>query len=679
MSRRKCLVLQVLCLCFVCMAACDPKQETVPDKPLDTLQDRRARQDVEALLENLPDMLDALAMLQATKAHTLATALDPAQQGNLPVASHSDLPAVRSLYAPSGMTPRWFDAQGELGSDGVAWLASIKAVETSHGLFAAEFYLPQIDDALRLSSKPPAWKATTLTPNQREALTGWFEQNAARFEQDEDNARLLGALLETGAPLAHLQADIDTRTQSYTTQLSARHRADVLLSSALVHYVRRMKLNNPVWTEDRAWPEALQLTSETPKEARPEIKTARRHVLLEESLSEFFARTKAVRDVLNAHTPHFEQYGRLMTSYARYQKIVAEGGWLTLPETASGLKQGASSPDVALIKARLRAEGMWDGDDSETFGVALKEAIVHYQHTHQIWEKGFMTKETWRSMNVPASRRLLRIRYSLERWRNIRIGGDEEFVYVNIPDFHGEVWGDDERKLRFPVVTGSARKEWDKKKRKHVRPRATKLFSDTMEYVVFNPYWNVPKGIVEDEILPKLEEEPDYLETHNYEWHELSSGNRIMRQTPGKHNALGLVKFLFPNDHNIYLHDTNQKGFFSYPIRAFSHGCMRVEDPMKLAEYMLRRDGKWQDNAIKNWTKPGGGEVWVKLNKPLAVHVEYVVVRVDDEGHAHFLADIYDMESKPMTRIASKDRAYSILDSARSLTSAHKKIVAAGL
>ncbi len=656
--------------------ACETKQETVPDKPLDTLQDRRARQDVDALLENLPQMLDALASYQATQANTLAMVLDPAQQANLPTSSHEDLPAIRSLYAPSKMTPRWFDEQGELNADGVAWFASIKELDTAHGLFSTEFHRTHIEDALALSAPLKPWKPIALDEAQKDALTQWFEKHASSYEKDEDNARLLKALLETGAPLASLQADIDTRTQAYATQLTARHRADVLLSSALARYVRRMKLDNPVWSEDREWPEAMQLTSGTPKDARKAIKIARRHLLIEEALEPFFARKSTSREVLTAHEPPFEQYGRLMKAYKRYQAIVADGGWQPLPESVVKLKKGASSPDVKLIKARLRAESMWDGDDSESFDEALEKAITHYQHTHQIWEKGFMTKETWRSMNVPASRRLLRIRYSLERWRNMRIGPDDEYVFVNIPDFHGEVWGEGERKLRFKVVTGSARKEWNPRTRKHERPRATKLFSDTMEYVVFNPYWNVPKGIVEEEILPKLEEEPDYLETHNYEWHDLPSGNRVMRQTPGAHNALGLVKFLFPNDHNIYLHDTNQKGFFRYPIRAFSHGCMRVKEPMKLAEYLLRRDGKWRDGVIKKWTKPGGGEYWVKLDKPLPVHVEYVVVRVDDEGHAHFLADIYTMESKPMTKLSGKDRAYSILDSARAITT-KKMIVAA--
>lgn len=687
------LVLSSFMLCST--MGCETKQDLPPTQRIDSLEDKQARRDADALRKNLPALLDALARSNGRGVTTLASTLEVSAQSELPASSHPNLPGLRTLYAANAMELRWFEKEApyDLSPEGLSWVSALKEVERTHGIFDEEFELATIQQALATLNEPRPSLEVDLDEAQQEALTSWFETHASAYEADADNARLLEALLAEQGPLAVFEPSIAALSEHYARQYKALHEADLLLSSALMTYARRMRFQNKAWQRDAKARHKeedtqnadAQIGSSSEEDSAQAAKKETPPTLSPEKLAEaaikpFFTRADdaapSLPALLESLQPPFEQYGRLTKAYQRYQDIVAQGGWQELPESVVGLKPGSSGPAVTLLKQRLRAEKMWDGDDSETYDKALAEAVKHYQHTHQIWEKGFITKETWRSMNIPAYRRMLRIRYSLERWRNLRIGPDEDYIYVNIPDFHAELWSGQERELRFRVVTGSARKEWNPKTRKHERPQATKLFSDTMEYVVFNPYWNVPKGIVESEISPKLEENPDYLEENFYEWHDLPSGNRIMRQTPGVHNALGLVKFLFPNDHNIYLHDTNQKGYFDYPIRAFSHGCIRVQEPMKLAEFLLKRDGQWSSDLIARHTKPGGGESWITLKKPLPVHIEYVVVRVDDEGHAHFLADIYNLEAKPMTDISAKDRAYGVASLARSLSSAKQDKIA---
>ena len=661
---------------------CEGKQD--PHLSADeTLQDARARQDVDALEQRLPALLDALARREAGSHLALDPWLAPGSEAKLPARARATLPMLRALYAgDKGASSRWVQAEGDgLNDEATSWIAALQDVELTHGIFSEELLLEQIiadRDAAEVDIAP---LSVTLSEADHEALSVWFERYASRFDGDQDNARLLAELLAPKAPLHGLSRDLVAQTERYATKRAALERTELALSAALVLYAQRMKFNNPAWQRDREapWPPELAELPEGDPLAKRGVLKARGELLAVEALAPFFGHDISLSELLEGLAPPFEQYPRLIQAYARYQRIVEAGGWSPLPEQIVGLQRGASSPEVSAIKQRLRAEGMWRGDDSERFDEALERAVKHYQYTHQIWEKGSITAETWRSMNVPATRRLLRVRYALQRWRELRIGPDREYVYVNIPDFHGEMWSERERELRFKVVTGSAQKEWNPQRQRRERPRATKLFSDTMEYIVFNPYWNVPKGIVEEEILPKLEEEPEYLEENDYEWHDLDSGHRVMRQTPGTHNALGLVKFLFPNNHNIYLHDTNQKGFFAYPIRAFSHGCIRVQDPMELAEHLLKREGKWSEGAIASWTRPGAGEYWLKMEKPLPVHIEYVVARVDDEDHTHFLADIYDMEAKPMTALLGKQGAFDVLAMARSLAAREEKIVSAGL
>jgi murein L,D-transpeptidase YcbB/YkuD len=323
------------------------------------------------------------------------------------------------------------------------------------------------------------------------------------------------------------------------------------------------------------------------------------------------------------------------------------------------LKRGSSSEHIPTVKERLRIEGYFDGDDSKTFTNELRRALLTYQRTHQLWENGWLTPQTMRSLNDTATERWNQIRLTLERWRESRVGPDTHYVHVNIPDFHASVWRDGERDMYFKIVVGSTSKERTDDGEliyKHATPR----FSDRLDYIVFNPYWNVPESIREKELEPKFEEKPEHFEEKHYEYFTDRNGHRFLRQKPGPHNALGKVKFLFPNRYNVYMHDTPDKHLFKHPFRAYSHGCVRIQDPMKFAHYLLDLDGRWKDEKrqekLDEWYAKEG-ETWVNLRHELPVHIEYFVVRVDDNGHANFLADLYRLDRPRMKKIAAKVEA----------------------
>jgi murein L,D-transpeptidase YcbB/YkuD len=165
------------------------------------------------------------------------------------------------------------------------------------------------------------------------------------------------------------------------------------------------------------------------------------------------------------------------------------------------------------------------------------------------------------------------------------------------------------------------------------------IFKGDMKYIVFSPYWNIPESIIKKEILPKLQKNPNYLEQNNMEWW---NGGKI-RQRPGVDNALGLVKFVFPNSYNIYLHDTPSKHLFNAEKRTFSHGCIRISEPVKMIEYLLQNDSSWNSERIYN-AMYGGYERQVQLKKNIPVYIVYFTAFVDEKGLLNFRKDIYNRD-----------------------------------
>ena len=335
--------------------------------------------------------------------------------------------------------------------------------------------------------------------------------------------------------------------------------------------------------------------------------------------------------------PQHPQYALLMQSLAQYRAIVEAGGWVRV--SPRSLHEGSVSSRVRELKERLQIEGYYDGPIDNVYDEALTQAVTSYQESHQMDVTGETHNMFWSSLNVPAERRLAHIELTLQRWRESRFEYEGYYVFVNVPDFHAEVWRDGERLARFRVVVGNNTRECNPETGLMELANATPLIRAEIEYLVFNPYWNVPPRIRQDELDLELMENPLWLQENGFEVVVTETGPRI-RQLPGEENALGQVKFIFPNLYNIYMHDTPLRRYFRLPIRAYSHGCVRVHEPLEFAELLLTQDGHWDAEEVQAIID-SRVETARHLDAHVPIAIEYYVVRVDDEGRTNFLSDVY--------------------------------------
>jgi murein L,D-transpeptidase YcbB/YkuD len=285
---------------------------------------------------------------------------------------------------------------------------------------------------------------------------------------------------------------------------------------------------------------------------------------------------------------------------------------------------------------------------SMVFDSTMMKAVKNFQQRFGLTVDGVIGADMISELNVPLSYRIQEIMINMERsrWVPAEIGGD--YLAVNIPEYMLHVYEGDSLKWECNVVVGSVANQ-------------TVIFNDKMKYIVFSPYWNIPSSIVAKEILPAAKRNPSYLNKKNMEvvssggvvdpysidW-EKYSGYKFpytIRQKPGPNNSLGRVKFIFPNNYNIYLHDTPSKSLFEESSRAFSHGCIRVGEPLRLAEYLLRNDSTWTHDKIVQ-AMNSGKETTVTLQKTVPVFIAYFTAWVDRKGRINFRKDIYGHDAR---------------------------------
>ena len=330
---------------------------------------------------------------------------------------------------------------------------------------------------------------------------------------------------------------------------------------------------------------------------------------------------------INAMRPNDPEYTGLQQELGRYRALVAKGDWPRVP-AGKPLKQGdTDTPQrIAALRARLAAEGIQVGAASapNVFDASLAAAVAQFQSRHAIAVDSSLGTETLNSLNVPAAYRLGQIAANLERHRWMPRSLGSRYISVNVPAFHLEAYDKGQKALEMKVIVGQ---EYEDK--------ATPVFSDSMETVVFRPYWNITPDIQAKEIEPKIASNPGYLAAENLEYYKDGGVTRI-RQKPGPENSLGFVKFLFPNDFNIYLHDTPNRELFGKDVRAFSHGCIRVEKPADLAQWVLGWDAGKVQQAMQN----GPDNASVKLPRKLPVYITYGTAYLRD-GTLHFGNDLY--------------------------------------
>ena len=353
-----------------------------------------------------------------------------------------------------------------------------------------------------------------------------------------------------------------------------------------------------------------------------------------------------VEEALRALAPQHPQYERLRQTLARYREIAARGGWPTLPETAR-LKLGSRGPEVAALRARLAASGELSGAAPEAvFDDEVRAALERFEQRHGLKPDGVLDRAALRALNVPVEARIEQVTLNMERWRWLPESLGERHVIVNVPTYQLDVYENGRVVLPMRVVAGT-------------KDNPTPIFMDRMESVVFSPYWNVPPNIARNETIPAVMNDPGYLDRNDMElvkgnrvvdpwsvsWSAVEAGDYTFRQRPGAKNALGHVKFIFPNKFDVYLHDTPADSLFARTDRGFSHGCVRVEKPLELAEYVLRAQPEWTHDRILSAMR-SGSEKWVALKEPLPVYILYMTAWVDPEGAVQFREDIYGHDQK---------------------------------
>lgn len=371
--------------------------------------------------------------------------------------------------------------------------------------------------------------------------------------------------------------------------------------------------------------------------------------------------------------PKHPQYIRLKQKYAQIIKTQASENW---PKIISYkiIRPGTKHANVALLRKRLIASGDYtpplsslvfrpatDIDHSspenlsrrenvaEFFDTDLKKAVMAFQKRHHLHQDGAVGPKTLSVLNGPSLKKREQIALNMERFRWLPKDLGKRHVLVNQPEFKLRVFEGSDVIYHSRVIIG---------KRRHQTP----VFSDKISLVVFNPSWNVPFSIATKEILPRLRQDPSYLARHNMaltttrgrrinaydvDWSQYSrkTFNFRIRQRPGRRNALGRIKFLFPNKHSIYLHDTPSKRLFKRTSRAFSHGCVRVQNPQLLAEVLLSRDKGWSLKRVNRSIRSGRGRT-VRLSKKVPIHLAYFTTWVDENGKINFLKDIYRRDKK---------------------------------
>ena len=342
--------------------------------------------------------------------------------------------------------------------------------------------------------------------------------------------------------------------------------------------------------------------------------------------------------------PTDDDYLGLSKQLQNYRGIVAKGGWQKVPDTRN-IKPGApANPAVlAAVRNRLAAEGIIpasgankasmiqspqgaNASSGSTYDHDLAAAVALFQTRHGINVDSALGKETIESMNVPANYRLGEIAANMERYRWLPRSFGSRYVFVNVSAFKLEAYDTGQKVLEMKVIVGQ-----------EYQDKATPVFADSMETVVFRPYWNVTPDIAAKEIFPKG---PAYLEREDMETYQENGQTRV-RQRPGPKNALGFVKFLFPNDFNIYLHDTPNHELFKEDVRAFSHGCIRVEKPAELAQWVLG----WPADKVREEMDNPPDNKSVKVPQKIPVYITYFTTYINN-GQLYFGNDLYNRDDK---------------------------------
>lgn len=334
-----------------------------------------------------------------------------------------------------------------------------------------------------------------------------------------------------------------------------------------------------------------------------------------------------------SYEPVNRQYILLKDALLKYYSIQKSGAWTPIQTSQKKFEKGARSETISLIKKRLSLTGDLKSTDTSTlFNDSLVAAVKRFQRRYGMKEDGVIGAGFIREMNEPIQNRIRQMLINLERLRWVPDQTPQDYLLVNIPQFRLHAYDNGKLAFSMNVVVGSTQ-------------HSTVIFNGDLKYIVFSPYWNVPVSIVKNEIMPGIKKNKNYIANHNMEITGYSGTIPNVRQKPGKNNSLGKVKYLFPNSYNIYLHDTPAKSLFGETNRAFSHGCIRLGEPKKLAEFLLRNDSAWTPAKIEA-AMNSGKEKYLSLPNPVPVFIGYFTSWIDSQGELNFRNDVYGHDAK---------------------------------
>jgi len=408
----------------------------------------------------------------------------------------------------------------------------------------------------------------------------------------------------------------------------------------------------------------LRVGRVNPKHVGFDLVVERRHYDVAQFLSQRVLVAPDVAAAVAAIEPPFGGYQRTEQALARYTELARGGDGATLPVPAKAIEPGADYAAVEILAKRLQLLGDLPSEAAAAvpggrYEGELVTAVKRFQRRHGLDDDGRLGATTVKQLNVPLAARVEQLRLALERWRWLPQSVPAPPIIVNIPDFRLRALEADNRiAMDMRVVVGK------------VMGTQTPVFSRDMTYVVFRPYWGVPPGIMRRQIIPAILKDRNYIADNRYEvvmpdgrvvtsgvvtddvLAQLRAGKLMVRQKPGPKNALGLVKLMFPNEYHVYLHSTPSTELFARTQRAFSSGCIRVEQPAELTAWALRNSPGWTLERARQAMESGRDNVTVRLAQPIPVFIVYGTALAHPDGEVHFYDDIYGHDPKLTAALA---------------------------
>ena len=393
----------------------------------------------------------------------------------------------------------------------------------------------------------------------------------------------------------------------------------------------------------------------------PQWKAAKRIVRLD--LQDFIdatLRNNRIIEGLQELTPKHQEYLNLKKALIKYRFIGESGGWKVFTTQLQKIEEGMIHPDVALLRNRLAVtQGYieYHEEDEYLFDRVLLDHVLLFQLRNGLTPDGVIGKATIEAMNIDVETRIASIEANLERWRWLSDDLGERYIKVNIANFELQVIENDKIVFMTHAIVGREFRE-------------TPVFSSSLSYFVLNPDWTVPPTILNEDIIPAVINNPEYLTKNQLkvlsydgtevspltiDWDSITLNGFPYKiiQSPGPRNALGSVKFIFPNKYNVYIHDTPSRYLFKRTDRQFSSGCIRVEDPLDLAAWLMKGNPKWTPSIINDIVEKGKTKT-VRLSKPIPVHIIYLTAWASNDGVVYFRKDIYNRDKTLLAALKEK-------------------------